>query len=105
MSYVTEILSWQALPDVTDKQMIDAVEALLPDLQTLPGFLFQNLMKDSKGRWVEVYFWQTTEDAHNSNTLMADKTSMAKLMALIDAESIQMEVMMPLQNSNNLAFS
>ena len=103
--YVTEILIWQAKANVSDRNMIQAVEGLLPDLKTLPGFLFQNLSKDSKGRWVEVYFWQTAEDAHNSNGLMADKPSMANLMGLIEVESISMEVMPPLQDSGALVLN
>lgn len=97
--YVTEILSWQAQPNVSDHAMINAVEAMLPDLRTLPGFIFQNLNKDSNGRWVEVYFWETAEDAHKSNELMADKASLANLMKLLQAETIEMEVMKPLQDS------
>ncbi|MEH6449409.1 MAG: hypothetical protein V7765_12115 [Oleispira sp.] len=100
--YVTEILSWQAKAEVTDEQMVAAVNAMLPDLKILPGFLFQSLSKDSQGRWVEVYFWQTTEDAHNSNELMAKKASLAHLMQLLHAETIEMEVMLPLQDSGAL---
>lgn len=102
---ITEILSWEAQPEVSDQQMIAAMQSMLPDLKTLPGFLFQNLNKDNKGRWVAVYFWQTVEDAHNSNTLMANKQSMADLMQLLHAESIEMEVMEPLQVSGTLLFS
>lgn len=100
--YVTEILSWKAKDGISDQEMIDAVNALLPDLRTLPGFMFQNLSKDQRGRWIEVYFWKTAEDAHNSNTLMADKKSMSNLMLLIQVESLEMEVMAPLQDSGNL---
>ena len=100
--YVTEILSWQAQPGVSDQQMTSAMQAMLPDLKTLPGFLLQNLSKDTKGLWVAVYFWQTTEDAHNSNTLMANKTSMTNLMQLLHAETIEMKVLEPLQDSGTL---
>jgi hypothetical protein len=100
--YVTEILSWQAQPEVNDQQMLSAMDDLLADLKILPGFLFQNLGKNSKGQWVAVYFWKTAEDAHNSNTLMADKSSMANLMQLLIAESIKMEVIEPLQDSGLL---
>jgi len=100
--YVTEVLSWQALPEISDQQMIAAVNAMVPDLQTLPGFLFQNLSKDSQGRWVEVYFWRTAEAAHNSNGLMQSKVSMKNLMQLIQPQSIGMEVMTPLQDSGTL---
>lgn len=100
--YVTEILSWQAKANVTDEQMVAAVDAMLPDLKLLPGFLFQSLSKDSQGRWIEVYFWQTAKDAHNSNELMAKKESLADLMQLLHGETISMEVMQPLQDSGAL---
>ena len=103
--YVTEILSWQAQAEVSDQQMSEAMAAILPDLKALPGFLFQTLSKDCKGHWVAVYFWQTAEDAHNSNAFMAAKTSMASLMQLIIPETIEMEVMAPLQDSGKLSFS
>lgn len=103
--YVTEILSWQAQAGVSDQQMIAAMQSMLPDLKTLPGFLFQNLSKNAKGRWVAVYYWQTVADAHHSNTLMANKKSMTDLMQLLHAETIEMEVMEPLQNSGILLFS
>lgn len=103
--YVTEVLSWQAKPEIDDQQMIDAVNNLLLDLKTLPGFLFQNLSKDSQGRWVEVYFWKTSDDAHNSNEMMADKASMQNLMQLILPQSIEMAVMEPLQDSGRLALN
>ena len=103
--YVTEILSWQAQADVSDQQMAAAIVAMVPDLKTLPGFLFQNLSKDNQGRWVAVYFWQTAENAHNSNTLMAKKESMTKLMQLLQADTIEIEVMEPLQESGKLLFT
>lgn len=100
--YVTEVLSWQALENVNDQQMIAAMSTLLEDVKTLPGFLFQNLGKDSKGQWIAVYFWRTAKEAHNSNALMANKDSMAKLMQLIDAETLVIEVMDVLQGSEEL---
>jgi L-lactate utilization protein LutB len=103
--YVTEILSWNAKAGVSDQQMITAMQTMLPDLKNLPGFLFQNLSKDAKDRWVAVYFWQTAEDAHNSNVLIANKKSMTALMQLLHAETIEMEVMEPLQGSGTLLFT
>lgn len=102
--YVTEVLTWQGLPGVSDQQMIDAVEAMVPDLKQLPGFLLQTLSKDSNGRWLDLYFWQTAEEAHASNELMADKASLGALMSLLDVESITMDVMQPLQASGPSLF-
>lgn len=105
MMYVTEILSWQAQPHVTDQQMSEAMSGMLPDLKTLPGFLFQTLSKDSKGNWIAIYFWRTAENAHESNTLMSDKASMSQLMQLLIPETIVMKVLQPLQDSGSQIFN
>lgn len=61
--HVVELVKWAALDDVTDSDMIDAVNQLLPDLQTLPGFVKQDLYKDDTGQCVDLYIWETREDA------------------------------------------
>jgi len=100
--YVIETVSWDAKPDITDKQMIDAIEAMIPDLNDLPGFRYQSLSKNDNGRWIEIYYWDTAEDAHRSNDLMAEKTSLQQLLPLIDMNSLNIEVLVPLQESRAL---
>ena len=97
--YVTEVLSWQANSGVTDSQMINAIEGIVSDLKTLPGFLFETLAKGEKGEWQQVYFWRTQAQAHDSNQLMADKASMQQLMQLIKSDTLSMSVMVPVQDS------
>ncbi|MFD2204990.1 hypothetical protein [Kiloniella antarctica] len=100
--YAIEILTWESQPDVTDLEMINAVQAMVPDLKKLPGFRYQSLSKNGKGQWVEIYYWDTAEDAHNSNDSMADKPSLQQLLGLIDVKSLTMEVFAPLQESKPL---
>ncbi|WP_419903404.1 hypothetical protein [Kiloniella sp.] len=100
--YVVETVSWNAQADVSNQQMVDAVNNMLPDLKTLPGFKYQSLSKNDAGRWVEIYYWETSEDAHRSNELMADKVSLHNLIALIDIDSLSIEVLLPLQESSPL---
>ena len=100
---VIEIVSWQAKPGVSDEEMRSALADMLPDLQALPGFQWQLAGKDAQGRWVDVYCWDDARDAHASNELMADKPSLAALLALLEADSVTMDVIEPLQASLNAA--
>ena len=105
--FVTEIVSWNAIPEVSDQTMIAAVNALLPDLNKLPGFNYQSLGKNPQGRWVDIYYWDSIKDAHASNELMSGTQSLSQLMALIQADSVTIEVIEPQQASSSLmaAFS
>lgn len=94
-----EILRWQSAEGVTDKKMIDAVQDMVPDLQQLPGFQYQTLVKTADGMWTDIYFWDTEHDAHKSNELMADKASLGALLALIKPDSVSIEVLPMAQQS------
>jgi len=101
---VFEILKWTSKPGVPDEQMISAVNAMVSDLTNLQGFLNQSLYKNSDGFWVDVYYWETEQNAHDSNQAMADKTSFKDLMGLIEPDSVTVEILTPLQNSGELFF-
>jgi len=99
---VTEIVSWNANPDVSDQTMIDAVNALLPDLKSIPGFQYQCLSKTPQGRWIDIYYWDSTQQAHASNELMSESHSLSHLMTLIQPDSVIIEVLEPKQSSSSL---
>ena len=96
---VIEIVSWKAKDNITDQQMITAINNLTPDLRELPGFRTQSAGKDADNRWVDVYFWDSADDAHASNELMADKSSLAALMELLEPDSVTMQIIEPMQTS------
>ena len=101
---VYEIVKWESKPDVSDKAMIDAVNAMVVDLKSLKGFLHQSLYKNSNEEWVDFYYWETEEDAHASNTSMADKASFKTLIDLIEPNTVSIEVLHQLQSSGDLSF-
>lgn len=96
---IIEILTWKAKDDVSDAAMIQATDNMVADLKQLPGFISQTLYKNNQSEWVDVYYWESEEAAHASNTLMGDKASLAELMTLIIPETITMDVMPALQSS------
>jgi len=102
---VFEILKWKSKQGVTDEAMISSVNDMVVDLEKLSGFLHQSLYKNSANEWVDIYYWETEKDAHDSNAGMADKESFKQLIDLIDADTISMEVLPKLQSSGQLNFN
>ena len=101
---VIETVYWKSITGVTDEDMVAAVRNKLFDVRKVKGFQHQALYKNSNNEWVGVYYWDTLEDAHNSNTIMAEKDSFKKLISLIDEQSIRIEAMEELQSSGTITF-
>lgn len=96
---VLEIVKWKAKPNVTDFQMKEAVNAMVPDLKKLDGFISQTLYKNDENFWIDVYYWNTSENAHLSNERMAEKESLKALLEIIVLDTVIMEILEPLQKS------
>ena len=96
---VLEIVKWKGKPEISDSQMIEAVAAMVPDLKKLDGFISQNLYKDNEGFWIDVYYWNTAENAHLSNERMAEKESLKSLLEIIELDTVTMQVLESLQKS------
>ena len=101
---VFEILTWKSKKGVTDEEMIKAVDSMVVDLKRLSGFLNQTLYKDSDGTWIDIYYWDTEKDAHDSNEGMADKDSFKRLMSIIEPDTVTMKVVSPQQSSGAMQF-
>ena len=102
---VFETVKWKSKSSIRDEIMIDAVNAMVVDLKTLKGFIHQSLYKTSNEEWVDVYYWETEEDAHASNVSMANKSSFKNLIGLIEPESVSIEILHQLQSSGKNSFS
>lgn len=110
--YIVETVSWTAKTGVEAEQMLDAVEKMVPDLQKVPGFRYQSLsLKESiqgdnsentSSQWLQLYYWDTVETAHNSNSIMAPTNSLNHLISLIEPDSIAIDIFTPLQQSSPL---
>ena len=96
---VLEVVKWKAKSTVSDKQMIDAVNEMVPDLKKLEGFVNQTLYKDREGYWVDVYYWDSAENAHLSNERMSKKESLINLLDIVELDTVSIEILTPLQQS------
>ncbi|HPB91626.1 MAG TPA: hypothetical protein PLD80_08960 [Rugosibacter sp.] len=89
---VVEIVKWKSAPGITDQATIEAALGLVPDLKSIGGFIDKTLYKNGD-EWVDIYYWETTEDAHLSNERMAGKESLGKLFSLVQPETVSITVM------------
>lgn len=89
--HVVEVVKWKAKPTVSNDEMVSAVNGILSDLETLPGFISQTLYIDDEGYWVGLYHWETHEQGVASNDLMAARPSFLALTELIDPTSVSIE--------------
>lgn len=70
---------------------VAAVDAILPGLKKLPGFISQTLYKDDEGIWVDLYHWDTRGQAEESTDLMGTRPEFQQLLELIDMPSISID--------------
>lgn len=96
---VIEIVKWKAKPNISESEMKEAVNQMVPDLKKLDGFINQTLYKNNENYWIDVYYWDSSENAHLSNERMAEKESLKKLLEIIELDTVTMEILEPLQKS------
>ncbi|MBP7580021.1 MAG: hypothetical protein KA757_03285 [Vogesella sp.] len=89
---IIEIVKWKSAQGVTDQETIEAALNLIPDLKSIGGFIAKTLYKNGD-EWIDVYYWETVEDAHLSNERMATKESLSKLFSLVQPETVSITVM------------
>ncbi|GAA6152169.1 hypothetical protein [Pseudoteredinibacter isoporae] len=102
-SICLEIVKWKSNEGVSDADMIATVNGMVADLKGCEGFVHQSLYKNSENEWVDIYYWEDEFCAHDSNQYMADKDSLRLLLALIEPDSVSMEVLPLLQSSGELS--
>ncbi len=114
--YTIETVSWTAKAGIEQRQMVNAVAQMVSDLEKVPGFRYQSLsLKETTeinteesgapSQWLQLYYWDSVEAAHNSNALMAPTASLTHLISLIEPNTIAIDVFTPQQQSSQLTLN
>jgi hypothetical protein len=88
-----KIVKWKAKTNVTDSEITYAVNNMVQDLNKLKGFVSHTLYKTEYDEWVDINYWDSVEDANNSNGKMLEKDSFVLLIDLIDVTSVNVDIM------------
>jgi len=90
---ILKIVKWKAKSNVTDSEITYAVNNMVQDLNKLKGFVSHTLYKTEYDEWVDINYWESVEDANDSNGIMLEKKSFTKLIDLIDVKSVNVDIM------------
>ena len=88
-----KIVKWKSKSNVTDSEITYAVNNRVQDLSQLKGFVSHTLYKTEYDEWVDINYWESTEDANNSSGKMLEKKSFTTLIDLIEVTSVNVEIM------------
>jgi hypothetical protein len=82
---VLELVVFKLQEGVTREQFLGTNDAVSTWISRQPGFISHELLYDAEGgRWIEVAWWKTMEDAHAAAELSLSSESCAPMFALID---------------------
>ena len=88
---VLELVVYKLNAGVSREQFLRTNDAASTWISEQPGFISRDLVYDSEGdRWVDVVWWDTSENARSAATRAMSSTSCAPMFALIELESALM---------------
>jgi hypothetical protein len=86
----TEIVIFKLNPGVDEAAFLQAAEAIMPNIRTLPGFMDRQLLKGEQGQWLDIVHWQSREDALKAAEIFPTLECTHSFITLIDAASMTM---------------
>jgi len=75
---------------VSDADFVEATAAMLPDLQSTPGFIRRELLKAEDGQWIDVIHWQSLPEALQAAETIMSWPNTQRFIQMIDPSSITM---------------
>jgi hypothetical protein len=88
---VLELVVYKLSHGVSREQFLGTNDAVSSWISKQPGFASRELVYDAEGgRWVDVIWWDSMEEAHAASELAMTSESCAPMFALIDMDSALM---------------
>jgi heme-degrading monooxygenase HmoA len=87
---VVEVVLSRVKPGVEPSEVIEAADAIMPDVRAAGGFIRRELLKGSDDQWIDVIYWESLEQAQHAAALVMSRPAAAKLHEIIDGPSVRM---------------
>ncbi|MRI35178.1 hypothetical protein EOPP23_19610 [Endozoicomonas sp. OPT23] len=85
---IIEYVTFPALPDIQDYEIINALEITDAVLNNIDGFIHRYCSQQDDGFWAETVFWRDREAAESGlKVFLADPRSQS-LLQLIDSQNV-----------------
>ena len=90
-SKVLELVVFKLNDGVSRERLLGTSDAVSAWALEQPGFISRELLHDAEGgRWIDLVWWQTMQDAHAAAEAAMSSESCAPMFGLIDMESTLM---------------
>ena len=92
---VYEIVVYKAKDGISAEQVIESAQSIQPLLENYPGYISRELIQTEDDQWVDLVTWESLADAHHAAEDIMKHPEAEMMMAVIEAESINMMHGMP----------
>lgn len=86
---IAEIVLFKQNPGVSDESLLSAARGIDEILSTMLGFKSRHILRASDGRWVDLVWWNTLEEAEQAAEKVMSLPKCQKFFGLIEQESMQ----------------
>lgn len=87
---IIELVLFTLKDGYAPKQFLEAANASMADLRTMPGFLSRELMKNEQGQWVDLIHWNSLEKALAAAAVFPQMESAQPFMEMIEHAQTRM---------------
>ncbi len=87
---VAEIVTFKLAPGVTADHYIGLSKTINDFVENCPGFIFRRLSSGNDGRWTDTAIWSDMEAAKAAADAFPQQDFAPKVMAAIDADTLDM---------------
>lgn len=95
MTIITEYVTMQTLPEITDKEFKEIVDGLEKNFHSKqPGFIDTELCcNDKSGEWVMIQHWNSREQLQAASRNMFKDEQAAPFVRALDPKSVKMIIL------------
>lgn len=73
-----------------DDDVLKSVEITQPMIENLDGLISRKVLKDKDGRWMDLIYWRSREDAERAAEMVMQMPGFMNAMDIIDQSTMQM---------------
>ena len=87
---VTEVVTFRLKPGVDEADFLRAADDVMPDLQSMSGYIDRELLKGEQGEWIDIVHWESMDHALAAAQAIMSAPNAGPFMAMIDETNTTM---------------
>ncbi len=87
---VIELVIFKLNQQYQNQQVVNAAEKINPVLKNMPGFIKRDLGRTEDGRWTDVVYWESLEEAQAAAEKIMQVEEAQQFFGMISEKNMQM---------------